>query len=46
MEMDEINGAITQENAWLQEEVDKLKIQIVELEEMIYGCTKRYNKHI
>ena len=37
IELEEANGVITQENAWLQEEVDKLKVQVVELEEMIYS---------
>ena len=37
MELEESNGVITQENMWLKEEIDKLKVQIVELESLIYG---------
>ena len=37
MELEESNGAITQENMWLKEEIDKLKVQIIELESLIYG---------
>ena len=37
MELEEMNGAITQENEWLMEEVSGLKSQIVELECMVYG---------
>ena len=37
MELEESNGVITQENVWLKEEVDNLKVQIIELETMIYG---------
>ena len=42
MELEETNGAITQENAWLQEEIDLMKSQIAELECMIYGEKIRY----
>ena len=37
MELEESNGAITQENVWLQEEIDQLKMQVAELESLIYG---------
>ena len=37
MDLEEMNGAITQENEWLMEEVSALKTQIAELECMIYG---------
>ena len=37
MELEESNGVITQENAWLKEEIDVLKVQVAELESMIYG---------
>ena len=43
MELEESNGAITQENMWLKEEVDKLKVQIMELETLIYGEKTRYD---
>ena len=42
LELEDANGVITQENAWLQEEVEKLKMQVVELEEMIYSESVRY----
>lgn len=37
MELEEMNGAITQENGWLMDEVEKLKVQVHELEDMIFG---------
>ena len=37
MELEESNGVITQENAWLREETENLKVQVTELESMIYG---------
>ena len=37
MELEERNGAIAQENAWLEEEISLLKGQVSQLEEMIYG---------
>ena len=37
MELEENNGAVAQENAWLWEEIQLLKTQIVELESMVYG---------
>ena len=37
MELEESNGVITQENAWLKEEINVLKVQVAELESMIYG---------
>ena len=37
MELEENNGAVAQENAWLWEEIQLLKTQIVELEGMVYG---------
>ena len=37
MELEENHGAITQENAWMWEEIQDLKCRICELESMIYG---------
>ena len=37
MEIEENAGATAQENAWLYQEVADLKVQISELENMIYG---------
>ena len=37
MELEEVNGAITQENIWMKEEIHDLRVQICELEQMIYG---------
>ena len=42
MELEERNGAIAQENEWLEEEVSMLKGQVMELEQMIYGEKVRY----
>ena len=41
MELEENNGAITQENFWLNEEIYELKKQVAELECMIYGERNR-----
>ena len=37
MELEENQGAVAQENVWLWEEIQKLKIQIADLEGMIFG---------
>ena len=37
MELEENQGAVAQENEWLWEEVQKLKIQIADLENIIFG---------
>ena len=41
MEIEDNLGAATQENVWLKEEVEALKIQVTELEEMIFGESQR-----
>ena len=41
MELEENHGAITQENAWMWEEIQDLKCRICELELMIYGQKTR-----
>ena len=41
LELEEEMGSVSQENAWLQEEVADLKVQIMELELMIYGYSTR-----
>ena len=40
MEIEENAGATAQENAWLYQEVANLKVQILELENMIYGYSR------
>ena len=37
MELEENYGAVAQENAWLWEEIQMLKMQIWNLENMVYG---------
>ena len=44
IELEENVGAATQENLWLKEEIDLLKVQIAELEEMIYGEIQRFER--
>ena len=44
IELEENIGAATQENYWLKEEIEMLKVQVAELEEMIYGETQRYGR--
>ena len=37
MDLEENYGAVAQENAWLWEEIQMLKMQIWDLENMVYG---------
>ena len=44
IELEENAGAAAQENLWLKEEINMLKVQVAELEEMIYGQVERFEK--
>ena len=44
MELEENVGNAFQENEWLKEEINELKVQVLELEELIYGEVQRFEK--